>query len=376
MSDIFISYKREEQSAARKLADALEKRGWSVWWDPKLRAGDRFDDAIEEAIKDAKSVIVMWSKLSVQSRYVRDEATYALKLNKLAPVKIEEVDLPFRFEGIQTGQLINWDGSANFPGFQKLIEDLSTILGEPVIEAKEAGRAAEGEHKIKIEEERKRKEEEQKKAEEERKQKENEAKHKADEKKRRKEREELRQQSEEDRKRREAEGARRRTEKNKLIDVASTRRLVLPILLTSIGWTIGRTIGGAIGMTIGMTIDWTIGRTIGGAIGGAIGGLATVLALRQIVPGIQLKQVFIVTIGWTIGGNLGLFIGWTIGRPIGRTIGMEMAIAIGGVMERVYGNAIAGVIGEAMAGTIGGAIAGAIGGGVMFLLLARAKNSN
>jgi TIR domain len=37
MSDIFISYKREEQPIARKLADALEKEGWSVWWDPKLR---------------------------------------------------------------------------------------------------------------------------------------------------------------------------------------------------------------------------------------------------------------------------------------------------------------------------------------------------
>jgi hypothetical protein len=97
MSDIFISYKREEQPLARRLADALEKKGWSVWWDPKVRAGERFDDVIEEALKDAKSVIVMWSKLSVKSRYVRDEATYALNRNKLVPIKIEEVDLPFRF---------------------------------------------------------------------------------------------------------------------------------------------------------------------------------------------------------------------------------------------------------------------------------------
>jgi hypothetical protein len=46
MSDIFISYKREEQPVARKLADALQKKGWSVWWDPKLRAGEHFDDSI------------------------------------------------------------------------------------------------------------------------------------------------------------------------------------------------------------------------------------------------------------------------------------------------------------------------------------------
>jgi hypothetical protein len=47
MSDIFISYKREEQATARKLASALENEGWTVWWDPKLRAGENFDDAIE-----------------------------------------------------------------------------------------------------------------------------------------------------------------------------------------------------------------------------------------------------------------------------------------------------------------------------------------
>ena len=47
MSDIFISYKREEQPEARKLADALEREGWTVWWDPKLRAGEHFDDVIE-----------------------------------------------------------------------------------------------------------------------------------------------------------------------------------------------------------------------------------------------------------------------------------------------------------------------------------------
>ena len=137
MSDIFISYKREEQPVARKLADALQKKGWSVWWDPKLRAGEHFDDAIEKALSDAKCVIVMWSKRSVKSRYVKDEATYALKHSKLVPIAIEEVDLSFRFEGIQTMRLINWDGSDSFPEFQKLVTDIAVVLGEPPIEVEE-----------------------------------------------------------------------------------------------------------------------------------------------------------------------------------------------------------------------------------------------
>ena len=48
MSDIFISYKREEQPIARKLADALESEGWTVWWDPKLRAGERFESSLTQ----------------------------------------------------------------------------------------------------------------------------------------------------------------------------------------------------------------------------------------------------------------------------------------------------------------------------------------
>jgi formylglycine-generating enzyme required for sulfatase activity len=128
MNDIFISYKREEHPEARKLADALEKEGWNVWWDPKLRAGEHFDDIIEKALKDSKCVVVMWSKLSVNSRYVKDEATYALNRNKLVPVKIEEAELPFRFEGLHTPLLIGWDGSREFPDFRRLVDDISVIV--------------------------------------------------------------------------------------------------------------------------------------------------------------------------------------------------------------------------------------------------------
>jgi hypothetical protein len=37
--DIFISYQREQQAIARKLANDLERQGWTVWWDPRHRAG-------------------------------------------------------------------------------------------------------------------------------------------------------------------------------------------------------------------------------------------------------------------------------------------------------------------------------------------------
>src|SRR5262245_5246356 len=147
MSDIFISYKREEPQIARKLADALESEGWTVWWDPKLRAGERFDDVIEKALNEAKCVIVIWSERSVQSRYVRDEATYALEKDKLVPVAIENVSLPFRFRGGHTLSLLAWDGSKDSLAFRRLVDDISTILRSSPIAT------AEGEERRKVEEE-------------------------------------------------------------------------------------------------------------------------------------------------------------------------------------------------------------------------------
>ena len=111
MSDIFISYKREEQPEAKKIANALEREGWSVWWDPKLRAGDDFDKIIEAVLNESRCVIVLWSEKSLASDYVRAEASEAMEQKKFVPVAIENVNLPFRFKRFHTPKLLNWDGS-------------------------------------------------------------------------------------------------------------------------------------------------------------------------------------------------------------------------------------------------------------------------
>lgn len=135
MDQIFISYKREERETARLLAHALEEQGWTVWWDPKLRAGERFDDSIEKAITEAKCVIVLWSRLSTKSQYIKDEANLALKLGKLLPVAIDDTELPFRFQGVHTIQFEGWDGSIRCPGFQDLLKSVEALVGRDSIPA-------------------------------------------------------------------------------------------------------------------------------------------------------------------------------------------------------------------------------------------------
>jgi hypothetical protein len=130
MADIFISYASVDRPTARRLADALEACGWSVWWDHRsLRGGQHFDRIIEEAISTARVVIVIWSQNSIKSDWVRAEAAQALDENKLVPLRIDRAVPPLRFRNIHTVDLLSWTGETEAEPFEKLIETLNYYLG-------------------------------------------------------------------------------------------------------------------------------------------------------------------------------------------------------------------------------------------------------
>lgn len=122
MPDIFISYKREERDVAQKLAEALIKEGRSVWWDINLLPGERFAQEIEAVIRHAKVAIVIWSKHSVQSEWVIEEASEAKRRGILLPISIDSVQPPFGFRGLQTLDCSSWDREPQSDGFRQLIE--------------------------------------------------------------------------------------------------------------------------------------------------------------------------------------------------------------------------------------------------------------
>lgn len=127
MADIFLSYASEDRDRARQLAQALEAVGWTVWWDRDFRAGKNVADVIEGEINRARCVIVMWSRASVDSRWVRDEANQGLKRDALVPVFIDTVDPPLGFRTIQAADLSNWSGDASSQGLAKLVADIARI---------------------------------------------------------------------------------------------------------------------------------------------------------------------------------------------------------------------------------------------------------
>lgn len=127
--DIFISYSREERPAARHFAESFAKEGFSVWWDAVLRSGETFDEVIEKELRAAKAVVVLWSKRSVASRWVRAEATLADRANKLVPVIIEACDRPIIFELTHAAELADWTGDTADSRWQVLVSDLRRLVG-------------------------------------------------------------------------------------------------------------------------------------------------------------------------------------------------------------------------------------------------------
>src|SRR5262245_48832425 len=84
--DVFLSYARQDQTQAYEIAKALQTEGVSVWWDTNIVPGQRFDKTIEAALAAARSVVVLWSQVSVASDWVRNEATVGMDRRILIPV--------------------------------------------------------------------------------------------------------------------------------------------------------------------------------------------------------------------------------------------------------------------------------------------------
>ncbi len=130
MPDVFISYNREDRETARLVANALEAEGFSVWWDAALRAGETYDEVTEHNLRTAGAVVVLWSKRSSNSKWVRAEATVGERSSTLVPALIEDCERPIRFELVQTADLRHWRGDradANWRGF---IQDVKTAIAK------------------------------------------------------------------------------------------------------------------------------------------------------------------------------------------------------------------------------------------------------
>lgn len=129
--DIFLSYASLDRNRVMPLVNELENQGWSVWWDLHIPGGKTYDEYIEENLKLSKIIVVVWSRNSIQSRWVRSEATEGLKSESLVPVKIDPIEPPLAFRLVQTANLIDWKRGELSEEFDKFLRDIRALLQKP-----------------------------------------------------------------------------------------------------------------------------------------------------------------------------------------------------------------------------------------------------
>jgi adenylate cyclase len=128
VADIFVSYSRADKARVVPLVAAFEAQGWSVWWDPEITPGDEFDKLIGAELEAARAVVVVWTRSSVESRWVKGEARDAADREILVPVRFENARLPIDVRSIHTTEMDGWGESRDSVPFQALCAALESKL--------------------------------------------------------------------------------------------------------------------------------------------------------------------------------------------------------------------------------------------------------
>lgn len=108
MAALFISYARQDEDAARAIAQALASEGHEVWWDRHIAGGSEYSREIERQLETSDHVLVLWSGHSAASPWVRDEAAAGRDSGKLVPLSLDGAAPPLGFRQFQTIDLQDW----------------------------------------------------------------------------------------------------------------------------------------------------------------------------------------------------------------------------------------------------------------------------
>jgi hypothetical protein len=79
VDDIFVSYSSADRNTAERVVTALRQQKLQVWYDQSMLAGEKIDATIEEKLRAAKCVVVLWSGSSVKKDWVKAEAEHGRK---------------------------------------------------------------------------------------------------------------------------------------------------------------------------------------------------------------------------------------------------------------------------------------------------------
>lgn len=93
--DVFISYSSQNIDAAQAICHVLEQNEIRCWMAPRnIPPGSDYGDVIDEAIKECKAVVVLFSETAASSQYVKSEINIAFEEQKtIIPFRLDKTPL-------------------------------------------------------------------------------------------------------------------------------------------------------------------------------------------------------------------------------------------------------------------------------------------
>lgn len=128
MADIFLSYTHVDRPRARPIVEMLEDEGWSIWWDRGIEPGMKWLPILDKELANSRAVVVLWSKKSSKSKWVRKEARAGLAKGALVPIVLDEGSIPQAFSGHQATDLSKWTGDSHLTEVQTLLRRLAGLV--------------------------------------------------------------------------------------------------------------------------------------------------------------------------------------------------------------------------------------------------------
>jgi TolB-like protein len=99
-----------------------------------LEGGERFSKTTATALAKADVVVVLWSKTSIESHWVHDEATHGRDNGRLVPVTIDGSEGPLGFRQFQMVDLSRWKGKASAAEIMDLRRAIGIATNAPASE--------------------------------------------------------------------------------------------------------------------------------------------------------------------------------------------------------------------------------------------------
>lgn len=128
---LFVSYAHENAVAVAKLVAEIQSPDWDVWWDQQQLSGSDFSVELDERLTQADIVVVVWTPESVDSEWVRSEATKAKTLGTLVPVMVEPATMPVAFINTSYHDLTDWSKGHYDAKWRRFVGELQIRIGNP-----------------------------------------------------------------------------------------------------------------------------------------------------------------------------------------------------------------------------------------------------